>query len=232
MSSSFHYRGRLKSAELLPKLVEEVGDICGILKWKYHVLETNYPDSDFAFPPDEEDYGLIFTPDNCEPVSFVFDSEGRLYNPQLKELLINHNDGNVKIISVKLNLDDENSQPEISEESDNFSPETMIYNISVKTYFEKPEGLVNLMEFLRYISDKYFTDFSLEDESQYWNTQNIENITSRLDEIHSFMETFNTMIKEERIENSQDFIAFIKKMTQMLKGSKDDSNNEEGLNEK
>jgi len=217
MSTSFHYKGRLKNASLLPNLIEEVEDICNILKWKYDVFETEYPDGEFAFPPDDIDYGIVFTPQNSEPVSFIFDSEGRLYNPWLKELLKNNEEGNVKIITVKLNLNDENPRPEISEGSDKYDAEQMIYNISVKTFFEDPEGLVKLMEFLRYISDKYFTDFNLEDESQYWNTQNIENISSRLDEIHNFMETFHDMIQQERIESSEDFIAFIKKMSKMLK---------------
>lgn len=217
MSTSFHYKGRLKGATFLPKLIEEVEDICNILKWKYDVYESEYKDGEFAFPPDDIDYGIVFTPQNSEPVSFIFDSEGRLYNPWLKELLKSNEEGNVKIITVKLNLNDENPQPEISEGSDKYDAEQMIYNISVKTFFEEPEGLVKLMEFLRYISDKYLTDFNLEDESQYWNTQNIENISSRIEEINSFMETFQDMIQNERIESSEDFIAFIKKMTKMLK---------------
>ncbi len=226
MSTSFHYRGHLKSARLLSQLIEEVEDICNILKWKYDVFETEYPDGEFAFPPDDLDYGIVFTPENSEPVSFVFSSEGRLYNPWLKELLKNHEEGNVKIITVKLNLNDENPQPEISEGSDKYDAENMIYNISVKTFFDQPDGFVKLMEFLRYISEKYFTDFSLEDESQYWNTQNIENLSTRMEEINIFMETFQEMIQQERIESSEDFIAFIKKMTKMLKPPQKDETEE------
>jgi hypothetical protein len=226
MGTSFHYRGRLMSAHLLPKLVDEVVDVCQILKWDYDVFEMHYPENEFAFPPDDIRYGIIFSPEDCEPVIFIFDSEGRLFNPVLKDLIKDHEDGQIKIITIKLDLSQKDPQPEISDSPEGMDAENMIFNISVKTFFEKPESWVRLMEFIRYISEKYFTDFTLEDESQYWNSQSTDLWHSKWEDIHSFMHTFDDMIKDEHIESTEDFLSFIRKMAANMKKSQDKSDEE------
>lgn len=223
MGTSFHYRGRLKSASLLPKLVEEVVDVCQILKWDYNVFEIQYPENEFAFPPDDIRYGVVFTPEDCESVSFIFDSEGRLFNPVLKDLIKNHEDGQIKIITIKLDLSQQDPQPEISDNPEGMDAEDMIFTISVKTFFENPEGRVRLMEFIRYVSEKYFTDFTLEDETQYWNSQSADLWKTKWEDIHSFMHTFDDMIKDENIENTEDFLIFIRKMASKLKNTEDNT---------
>ena len=188
MGLSFHYRGRLKSATTLPSLVDEVEDICKVLNWKCSVFETEYPDNKFVTPINDSDYGILFSPPSCEPVSLVFDSEGKIYTPWLKEILNKHKSGEVKVITVKLNLDDDNPVPEISEESEDFDPLDMVYSISVKTQFAGAESHVQLMELLRYLSEKYLTEFHIQDESDYWNTRNAEKLHEKKNKIKQFMD--------------------------------------------
>jgi len=217
MGLSFHYKGRLVNAAQLPQLVAEVEDICGILGWKVTVFESRYPDDTFDSPIDSNDYGILFSPPNCDPVSLVFDSEGKIYTPWMKEILIKHQAGEVKVITVKLNLDDEDPTPEISEDTEEFNPLDMLYSISVKTQFSGAESHVKLMELLRYLSVKYLTEFHMHDESDYWNTRNAEKLHEKMNKINLFMDTFHDMIDSQTIKNPKDFIAFLKLLGKQIK---------------
>lgn len=145
MGLSFHYKGRLTNAGQLTQLVTEVAKIWCILGWKVTVFKSEYPEDNFVSPIDKNDYGILFSPPNCDPVSLVFDSEGRIYTPWMKEILIKHEAGEVKVITVKLNLDDENPTPEFSEEMEEFDPLELVYSISVKTQFSGAESHVKLI---------------------------------------------------------------------------------------
>lgn len=217
MSLSFHYRGRLISAEQLPHLVAEVEDICGILGWKVTVFDTHYYNDKFISPIDIKDYGVLFSPPNCAPVSLVFDSEGRIFAPMMKEILIKHQAGEVKVITVKLNLDDENPTPEISEEMEEFDPSELVYSISVKSQFSGAESYVKLMELLRYLSEKYLTEFHMHDESDYWNTRNTDKLNEKMNKINQFMDTFHDMIEGQNIKTPKEFIAFLKLLGKQIK---------------
>lgn len=222
MGLSFHYRGRLKSADTLSALVEEVEDICKVLNWKCSVFETEYPDNKFVTPINDADYGILFSPPSCEPISLVFDSEGKIYTPWLKEILNKHKSGEVKVITVKLNLDDENPEPEISEESEDFDPLDLVYSISVKTQFAGAESHVQLMELLRYLSEKYLTEFHIQDESDYWNTRNAEKLHEKMNKINQFMDTFHDMMDNQNIKDPKDFIAFLKQLSMQIKKKGDE----------
>ncbi len=221
MGLSFHYKGRLINAEQLPQLVAEVEDICGILGWKVTVFESQYPGDNFVSPLDQNDYGILFSPSNCEPVSLVFDSEGRIYTPWMKEILKKHQAGEVKVITVKLNLDDENPKPEISEELEEFDPLELVYSISVKTQFSGADSHVKLMELLRYLSEKYLTEFKMHDESDYWNTRNADKLHEKMNKINQFMDTFHDMIEGQNIKTPKEFIAFLKLLGKQIKNKKD-----------
>jgi hypothetical protein len=85
MGVSIHYSGQLKHATLLPLLVEEVEDIAKILGWTYTTFLREYPNNQFEAIASENDYGIKVSPPECEPVVFVFDYEGHLYSPWLKQ---------------------------------------------------------------------------------------------------------------------------------------------------
>ncbi len=217
MGLSFHYKGRLINAAQLPQLVAEVEDICGIIGWKVNVFESEYPEGKFVSPIDKNEYGILFSPPNCDPVSLVFDSEGRIYTPWMKEILIKHEAGEVKVITVKINLDDENPTPEFSEEMEDFDPLDLVYSISVKSQFSGAESHVKLMELLRYLSEKYLTEFQMHDESDYWNTRNADKLHEKMNKINQFMDTFHDMIEGQNIKSPKEFIEFLKLLGKQIK---------------
>ena len=217
MGLSFHYKGRLTSASELNTFVEEVEDICKVFDWKFSVLNTEYPNDKFVSPLNEDDYGVIFTPDECEPVTLIFDSEGRIYNPWMKDLIAKHDEGQVKVITVQLNLDDEELNPIFTEDSEDFDPLDMVYTVSVKTQFTTAEQHMKIIELLRYISGKYFSDFEMIDESGYWTSRNPEKLDAKLNKVTEFIDRFEDMVSSEVIKSPEDFLKFIKKLSQEIK---------------
>jgi hypothetical protein len=217
MGLSFHYKGRLTSASELNTFVEEVEDICKVFDWKFSVLNTEYPYDKFVSPLNEDDYGVIFTPDECEPVTLIFDSEGRIYNPWMKDIIAKHDEGQVKVITVQLNLDEEELNPIFTEDSEDFDPLDMVYTVSVKTQFTTAEQHMKIIELLRYISGKYFSDFEMIDESGYWTSRNPEKLDAKLNKVTEFIDRFEDMVSSEVIKSPEDFLKFIKKLSQEIK---------------
>jgi hypothetical protein len=85
MGVSIHYSGQLKDAALLPLLVEEVEDIAKILGWTCTIFLREYPNNQFEKTASDNDYGIMVSPEGCEPVVFVFDGKGHIYAPWLKQ---------------------------------------------------------------------------------------------------------------------------------------------------
>ena len=48
MGLTIYYRGRLRKAEDLPTLVEEIQDIANVYGWKYHIYNTHFPNNAFG----------------------------------------------------------------------------------------------------------------------------------------------------------------------------------------
>ena len=71
MGLSIHYNGIIKDGSLIPKLVDEVKDICNSLQWKYHLFD------------DVLVKGICFSPPECEPLFFTFSKSGVLCSPVL-----------------------------------------------------------------------------------------------------------------------------------------------------
>ena len=85
MGVSIHYSGKLKSAALLPALLEEVKDIATIFQWKYNEFIGSYPNNIFENSHTGKDYGISISAPHCEPMVLIFDFEGNIYVPWLKQ---------------------------------------------------------------------------------------------------------------------------------------------------
>lgn len=221
MGLSFHYKGKLKNAATLPEFITEVEDICQVLAWKYDVFNSEYPQNTFVSPVNNEDYGIIFSPPSCEPISFTFDSEGKIYVPWLKDILKKNKDGDIKVITVHLNLDEDGSEPVISERNEGFDPGNLMYQVHVKTQFAGADIHVKVMELIRYLSGKYLVDFELIDESNYYESGDITLLNDKLNSISDFLDKFQDMLGNEKINSPKDFMKLIKKLSREIKKQND-----------
>ena len=77
MGLCIYYSGRIKDAESLPQLIEEVKDVATVCDWKYKVDECSFPNNTLDTQENLDSiYGISFTPPNCETISITFLSNG------------------------------------------------------------------------------------------------------------------------------------------------------------
>ena len=143
MGITIHYKGTLKDDASLLQLIEEVKDIAEIMHWKYTILETVMPEKNPAEEMvDGHLYGIIFSPENCEPVWLTF-----LSNRRLCSVL------NLHEFKMPLNEVDE-----------------LNYWCFTKTQFAGPEVHKAVVAILKHISQKYLDNMEVDDEGHYWET--------------------------------------------------------------
>lgn len=123
MGLSIHYSGTVKSKNLIPLLVEEISEVCEIMRWKASNLK------------DQEVNGIVFSPKDCEPLFFTFNKHCQLVSP----------------IYLQYEIE----------------PAT---TISVKTQFAGIDAHIAIIKFLHYLDKKYFSQFIMMDEGNYWQT--------------------------------------------------------------
>lgn len=88
--------------------------------------------------------GICFSPEGCEPVFLTFLPNGRMCSP--------------------INL----MNKDIYEEHD--LDRELLYTTSVKTQYAGPDAHIAVIKLLRYLKEKYFASFELDDEGKYWET--------------------------------------------------------------
>jgi len=82
MGLSIHFSGRLRKAEFLPAMIEEVIDVSNVYGWKYKVYNTHFTNNCFEKSVSLDNfYGISFTPTDCETVSLTFLSNGVMVSP-------------------------------------------------------------------------------------------------------------------------------------------------------
>ncbi len=184
MGLSIHYSGRLKKAESLPDLIEEIEDISKLYGWKYNIHNTRFPDDSFENSTSFENvYGICFTPTECETLSLAFLSNGAMVCPA----------------RILFFADDENMRP-------------YIYTNSVKTQFAGVFIHQLLIRLFKYLNDKYFEDFKLSDESYYWETDDENLMHERFKVYDSLLDNFVLSVQTFPVEPDEDMISYFERM--------------------
>jgi hypothetical protein len=151
-------------------LIEEVKDIAEAQQWPYFVYDTEFPAD--SFNTDEYDqetlYGISFSPPGCEPVWLCFLSNGRLSNPL-----------NLKLYSNTTHPDEQR----------------YIYMLSVKTQYAGIGIHSFVIQLLKYISTKFLEDFTLQDEGQYWETDDMDVLQQMFKRYNAAISTFKSSLE-------------------------------------
>ncbi|MBK8621437.1 MAG: hypothetical protein IPN79_06685 [Saprospiraceae bacterium] len=219
MGLQFQYSGRLKEAGLLQDLMNEIEDICDTLRWPVDVNESKFEEELFSESVGKDNYGISFTPTDCDPVFFVFNSQGRLWNPFMKDILSDDHPKEIKVFTVQLNLNDDDPEPVIMEGNKEVDLDILVYKITVKTKTNNPSSYIQLIELIRYISEKYFIDFELIDDSGFWKTKNVDVLTKRMISAKLILDELHQKMSEMSFKDPEDFLDFIKQLSKTLKQS-------------
>ena len=149
MGLSIHYRGRLKTPELISLITDELVDICLSLGWETSLLDEDFSmENTSELVPTEKGVkitghlplkGVGIAPgEGSEGVSFFFDREGNLIAPLTMAI----------------------SGPVKGE----------LPWAAVKTQFAPLDIHITLIKLFRYLKKKYFEIFEVSDEGSYWET--------------------------------------------------------------
>lgn len=186
MGLSINYSGRLKEASLLEGLIEEVQDVSKVYNWKFHIYDTVFPDNKFSEQTAyDRIFGINFTPTNCETISITFLSNGVMVCPSRVRFFANSE----------------------KEEERNY-----IYSISVKTQYAGIQTHQFIVLFFKYLSNKYFNNFELSDESGYWETNDEEQMKKQFQTYDSLIDNFALAIETLPAQENEDMITYFERL--------------------
>jgi len=165
MGLSIHYKGRIRDYTAIDSLVAETADLCNSLDWPWQVFDT---DKSLLKPGDRaEQYspydvkGISFNPPGCETTFLTFLPDGILCSP-------------LALIFY---------EPQ--------DKESFIEVVHTKTQYAGPEVHVALIRLLRYLSEKYFESFHLDDEGYYWETNDKQVLKEQFAAYHVIFESLS-----------------------------------------
>ncbi|MFV5693968.1 hypothetical protein ACM55G_00835 [Flavobacterium sp. LB3P122] len=199
MGLSFHYKGALKNPTLLKKMVEEVADISRANQWKFQVFEEAFPGHAFTIDSyDDSVYGICFNPPHCEVVCLTFLSNGKM--------------------CAYYNF--ESSKASINELDDTY--------LSVKTQFAGPEIHKQLITIFDYLNKKYFENFDLTDEGNYWETKNDQLLEDTFEKYTNLINGFNSLLDTIPIGERETIEAYLIRIAE-INNKKNANNNDSEL---
>ena len=186
MGLSIHFSGQLRKAELLPAMIEEVIDVSNVYGWKYKVINSQFPNNCFENGTSFDDiYGICFTPTDCETISLTFLSNGTMVSPDSVSFFANSEDETIR---------------------------SYIYFISVKTQFAGVFTHLLIIRLLKYLNEKYFDGFKLDDESYYWETGDENLAHERFKLYDKLLDNVVLSIQTFPIEPNEDIVAYFERL--------------------
>jgi hypothetical protein len=198
MGLSFHYSGSIIEPKLLPELSEEVLDIAKIYGWKSSIYGTSFSNNSLSGINEYSDeiFGVSITPPECETIFFCFLSNGRMSSP-----------AHLKFFGKS---EDQDENP-------------FLYLISVKTQFSNPLIHATIIQIFRHLNQRYFSDFKLSDEGEYWETNNEEILKSNFAKYDALLDSFHLGLETLPMKANENFEDYFRRLFELIE--KRDRNN-------
>jgi hypothetical protein len=189
MGLTIHYRGKLKNANDLKSLIDDVKDVALAEKWDYFVFEDQFENNSFSEIIDRENlYGIMITPPKSEPFSMSFLSNGRM--------------------SSILNFNVMQLENEINED--------LVYAVFTKTQYSGYENHKKLILLLDFISKRYLEDFECIDDGYYWESRDEDLLKKTFEKYTNLIDGFTSsieMIPMTEGENLEDYLIRLASIT-------------------
>lgn len=190
MGLSIHYNGRFNKNSSLEEMILEIEDISKIYNWEYHVFERKFPDSNWnKTEHDSKLYGICFTPPGCETVFISFLSNGRMSG------------------AAQLQLYAMSEDPEEA---------SWLYQLFVKTQYAGSEIHMVLIHLLKYLDKKYFLEFEVQDEGQYWETGDKELLRDTFKEYTQLLNAFSHSLQNTPKNANETLESYIERLAMLL----------------
>jgi len=134
-------------------------------------------------------FGASITPPGCETISFCFLSNGRMSSP-----------AHLKFYSKS---EDQDENP-------------FLYLISVKTQFSNPLIHATIIQIFRHLNQRYYSDFKLSDEGQYWETNNEEILKANFTKYDALLDSFHLGLETLPINVNESFEDYFKRLFDLI----------------
>jgi hypothetical protein len=225
MGVTIHYRGKLKSPELLDPLISEVGALAQEAGWGYHEFGPE-PFEIFAYNFTLRGISINVHPD-CETLNLIFD-EDRGWLVSLPGLELTASNGFIVEKEDELGTYVTMEMPPPEELAQltwkDLANMEAISTAWTKTQFAGAETHILLCKLLRYLEKKYFAEFEVIDEGDYYHTGDASKLTEKMAFLNYIIEnaakaSWDDIIEpvpddaplEERL---QDIVDYLKKLAQ------------------
>ena len=227
MGISIHYSGRITDKRRLPQLIEEVQEIAAVHSWKSQIYERVFPtDSEAVASGDSLNidsthdgnlYGIDFTPEGSETVSVCFLSNGRMSS--ILQLACWGKFREEEHYTVVTEEWDTNGKTRSSTEElvlDQTEFNRMLYKCSTKTQFAGPDTHELIIGVLRYISNNFLSDFELNDEGEFWETDDSDLLQKNFIRNGFLIESFRAGLTNTPRLPGEDLDSFIRRIASQI----------------
>lgn len=201
MGLTIYYSGRLRDAATLENLIQEVEDACRAHNWNSFVFNREFPNHRFSTKTElDKVYGISFSPKDCEPVCIAFLSNGRMVLPFIIDLWA------------------------YSEKEDE---RNFIYSLFTKTQFAGYQTHKKIILLLKYLNEKYFEDFEMNDETEYWDTGDEAKLIATFKRYDALLDNFSLAFDTLPPGENEDLLNYIERIADRVQGLEDNPENEE-----
>jgi hypothetical protein len=186
MGLTFHYSGSFNPRASLSEMIVEVKEIAETHKWKYTIFEEKFPKGGLSKKTFNDNiYGIVFTPPDCETVSLTFLSNGKMASPWGLKFW-----GNATYPKEK----------------------EFLYMLSVKTQYAGSTIHKLLIHLLKYLSAKYFDTFKVYDEGKYWETMDEKLLDEIFAEYTNLIDTFALALQTIPVKEGETIEKYLQKV--------------------
>lgn len=186
MGLSIHYSGSFNRGASLIEMIEEVKDIAEIYKWKSTIMEEHFSENLLGkVTYNGKMYGIQITPPNSETISLTFLSNGKMSSSACLQFFGN---------------------------SINETDRQYLYMVSSKTQFAGSDTHKIVIHLLKYLSKKYFSDFKLIDEGEYWESGNEKLLEEKFEIYNELLDTVSLSIQNYPRKKGETFEEYFERV--------------------
>ena len=205
MSVSITYEGRLKSADLITPILEELRDLAKELGWRPKRIGPKEYELIYGPIVTARGIELIIDPEGgmFESLTMTFDQEGNLVNENMLKL---YSDKKLlRLMNKTTNPFTGEPQyriwiPKTAEEKKKYTWDVLVksdlfgFN-GIQTNYLGPEKHILLCKLLRYLKKKYFKQLQVDDSSGHWKTGNVKRLAKEIETMNFFYGHVNKFFK-------------------------------------
>ena len=172
MGLTIFYSGSFRRDQSLHDMINDVIACANENHWRFHVYDWDFPDESCIKEYDHDHrFGISLLPENCESLNLYFDSLRRLgYETDLSRFII---ETWVQDTSHDGHWERENLPENLS----------IIRGEFTKTQYAGADIHIKIIQLLKNLSEKYFSEFVVSDDSGFWDHGDEKLLKERFGEV-------------------------------------------------